>query len=326
MEDSVGNGQGKIDHDPVMVGRIVDLLAPALTGPNARYLDLTVGLGGHAAAILDACPSAVAVGIDRDAAALAIARRRLERFGDRVRLMHAVSDDLDTICADIGWRRISAVVLDLGVSSMHLDVASRGFAYRFDSPLDMRMDQESGRTAADLLNTCSPAELTQIFREYGEERYAGRIAQAVVKERANAPWRESAPLVDLIRRVVPPHLSGHPAKRVFQALRIAINDELAVLSRTLPAALSRLVVGGRCAVLAYHSLEDRIVKHAFAAGLQHQTPADLPVLLPEHAPFLQAVTRGAERPSDNEVTSNPRASSARLRVVERIRDEGEQYE
>ncbi|NLT57058.1 MAG: 16S rRNA (cytosine(1402)-N(4))-methyltransferase RsmH [Actinomycetales bacterium] len=315
-------GAARDRHVPVLRDRCVDLLAPALTGGGVT-VDATLGMGGHAEAVLDRCPQARLVGIDRDPQALDLAARRLDRFRDRVDLVHAGFDELPAVLARLGLRRVDAVLFDLGVSSLQLDEAARGFAYAVDAPLDMRMDPSSaGPTAADVLNGCSTAELTRVLRDYGEERFARRIAEAVVREREDSPFITSARLVDLVRACVPAaarRTGGHPAKRTFQALRIAVNRELEAVELAVPAAVSALEVGGRIAVLAYHSLEDRIVKRALTAGARSSTPAGLPVELPEHAPYLRLLTRGAETPSEEEVAVNPRAASARLRAAERTR-------
>jgi 16S rRNA (cytosine1402-N4)-methyltransferase len=306
-----------------MRDRILDLLAPALERPGAMHVDGTLGMGGHAEGVLERFPECTVVGIDRDQEALALAGERLSRFGDRFRPVHAVYDDIDEVVADLGLQSVEGILFDLGVSSLQLDEADRGFAYRVDAPLDMRMDQSTGLTAADVLNTYPADELTRILREYGEERYARKIANAVVRERESAPFTTSARLVELLRRVIPAasqRQSGHPAKRTFQALRIEVNDELAVWRRAIDAAIDVLALHGRIAVLSYHSLEDRVTKRAFTAGATSSTPPGLPVELPEHAAYLSLVTRGAEEPSDAEVTTNPRAASARLRVAERVRD------
>ncbi|GAB3071705.1 16S rRNA (cytosine(1402)-N(4))-methyltransferase RsmH [Intrasporangium mesophilum] len=316
-----GPAQGR--HVPVMRDRILDLLAPALERPGAMHVDGTLGMGGHAEGVLERFPECTVVGIDRDQEALTLAGERLSRFGDRFRPVHAVYDDIDEVVAGLGLRSVEGILFDLGVSSLQLDEADRGFAYRVDAPLDMRMDQSTGLTAADVLNTYTADELTRILREYGEERYARKIANAVVRERESAPFTTSARLVELLRRVIPAasqRQSGHPAKRTFQALRIEVNDELAVWRRAIDAAIDVLALQGRIAVLSYHSLEDRVTKRAFTAGATSSTPPGLPVELPEHAAYLSLVTRGAEEPSDAEVTTNPRAASARLRVAERVRD------
>jgi 16S rRNA (cytosine1402-N4)-methyltransferase len=309
-------------HVPVLRDRCVALLAPALAADGAVVVDATLGMGGHSEALLAACPGAVLVGIDRDPQALDLAGRRLAPFGDRVRLVHAVYDELPDVLQRLGLDDVQGVLLDLGVSSLQLDEPDRGFAYSVDAPLDMRMDNTAGDTAADVLNTYPVAELTRVLREYGEERFARRIAEAVARERARQPFVTSARLVDLVRACVPAatrRTGGNPAKRTFQALRIEVNAELSVLERAVPAAIDALAFGGRIVVLAYHSLEDRIVKRELTAGATGTTPPGLPVELPEHAPVLRLLTRGAETASEQETADNPRAASVRLRAAERIR-------
>jgi 16S rRNA (cytosine1402-N4)-methyltransferase len=288
-------------------------------------VDATLGMGGHSESILEACSGARVVGIDRDHEALSLARERLARFGDRFTPVHAVYDELPGVLADLGLSArlsVSAVLLDLGVSSLQLDEQERGFAYRHDAPLDMRMDQDCGVTAAYVLNTYEQGDLEHILREYGEERFAKRVASAIVRERARQPFTNSARLVELLRSTIPAasqKSGGHPAKRTFQALRIEVNGELDALKAALPAALDALAVRGRIAVLSYHSLEDRLAKQALAAGAHSGTPVGLPVELPELAPYLRLLTRGAEEPTAAEIGINPRAASARLRAAERTR-------
>jgi 16S rRNA (cytosine1402-N4)-methyltransferase len=309
-------------HVPVMVDRVVELLAPALQGRGSVVVDGTLGMGGHAEALLAQCPNARLLGIDRDPQALALAGRRLEPFAARVTLVHAVYDQVGEVLTDCGIETVAAVLLDLGVSSLQLDSGERGFAYRVDAPLDMRMDQSRGATAADVLNTYPVDELARVLKDYGEERFARRIAAAVVRERERAPWTSSARLVELVRASVPAATrqhGGNPAKRTFQALRIEVNDELGALRRALPAMVDAVAVGGRLAVLAYHSLEDRMVKQELAAGARSSTPLDLPVELPDRAPYLRLLTRGAEEAGPDEVERNPRAASVRLRAAERLR-------
>lgn len=309
-------------HVPVLRDRCVALLAPALDDDGAVVVDGTLGLGGHSEALLTACPGAVLIGIDRDPQALDLAGRRLARFGDRVRLVHALYDELPQVIERLGLPGVAGVLLDLGVSSLQLDERARGFAYAVDAPLDMRMDPTGGITAAEVLNTYPAGELTRILREYGEERFARRIAEAVVRERVAQPFSTSARLVDLIRACIPAatrRTGGNPAKRTFQALRIEVNGELAVLERAVPAAVDALLVGGRVVVLAYHSLEDRIVKRVLAAGATSTAPPDLPVELPEHAPVLRLLTRGAETATEDEIKDNPRAAPVRLRAAEKVR-------
>ena len=315
-------GRAADRHVPVMRDRILDLLAPALAEPGSVYVDATLGMGGHAEAVLERCPQARVVGIDRDQEALALAGERLEPYAARVTLVHAVYDEFATVVADLGIPEVHAALFDLGVSSLQLDETDRGFAYSQDAPLDMRMDQSQGRTAADVLNTYDAAELERVLREYGEERFARRIATAIVREREKEPFTTSARLVELLKKAVPAasqKSGGHPGKRTFQALRIEVNEELSAWASALPAAIDTLAVGGRVAVLSYHSLEDRITKRIFAQGARSSTPEGLPVELPEHAAYLRLLTRGAEEPSAEEKQANPRSASARLRVAERTR-------
>jgi 16S rRNA (cytosine1402-N4)-methyltransferase len=315
-------GTAEDRHVPVLRDRILELLAPALQQPGSVMVDATVGMGGHSESVLEHCPSARVVGIDRDRDALALAAERLARFGDRFTPVHAVYDELPRVLDEMGLPSVSAVLLDLGVSSLQLDEEERGFAYRHDAPLDMRMDQTSGMTAGHVLNTYDRADLERILRVYGEERFAKRVASAIVRERAREPFTTSARLVELLRSTIPSasqKSGGHPGKRTFQALRIEVNAELKALESVLPAAVDALAVGGRIAVLSYHSLEDRLSKRVLTAGSRSSTPVGLPVELPEHAAYLRLLTRGAEEPSATEIRVNPRAASARLRAAERTR-------
>lgn len=318
------DGRTRATHVPVLATRIVDLLSPALQAPDSTYVDGTLGLGGHAALVLDACPQARLVGIDRDPHALAIAGERLARFGDRVRLFRAVYHELPDVLADAGLRRVEAICLDLGLSSLQIDRAERGFAYAADAPLDMRMDPDSDLTAATVVNTWSGADLARILRTYGEERNARRIATAILAARADEPFTTSARLVRVIADAVPVaqrHTGGHPAKRTFQALRIVVNGELDSLAAVLPAALDALAPGGRLAVLAYHSGEDRLVKRAFAEASSDHVPPGVPDIPAGYRAEFTLLTRGAERPDAAEVTENPRAASARLRAISRNQED-----
>ncbi len=308
-------------HVPVLLDRCLELLAPALDREHAVHVDATVGLGGHAEAVLAAHPAVRLVGLDRDPEALRRSRDRLAPFGDRVRLEHAVFDELSDVLRRLELDTVDSVLFDLGVSSMQLDQRERGFSYAQDAPLDMRMDPTRGVTAADVLNTYPVRDLARILHRYGEERFANRIAQAIVRERAKAPLRSSARLAELVRDSIPAparRTGGHPAKRTFQALRIEVNGELAALDAALPEAINALSLGGRIVVLSYHSLEDRIVKQAFAARARSSAPIDLPVAPPGTGPTLRLLTRGAEAPSEAEVSANPRAASAKVRAAERI--------
>ncbi len=308
-------------HVPVMRDRVVALLAPALREPGSVFVDATLGLGGHSAAVLSEVPTCRLVGLDRDTAALEIARERLAPWSDRITLVHAVYDRMPEVLQSLGIAEVQGILFDLGVSSMQLDEADRGFAYAQDAPLDMRMDRTTGSTAADVLNTYSVEDLTRILRAYGEERYARRIAERIVAERQIAPWDTSARLVEVVRASIPAAVratGGHPAKRTFQALRIEVNDELEVLGRSVPAALSCLAPEGRMVVMSYHSLEDRLVKQAFAAGAHPDVPRGLPVIPDSLRPWLRLVTRGAEKASAEEISGNPRSQSVRVRAVERM--------
>ena len=309
-------------HVPVLRDRIVDLLAPALEQPGAVYLDGTLGMGGHAEAILERCPAAHVVGIDRDQEALALAAQRLEPYAARVTFVHAVYDDVQRALDEAGVDHVDAALYDLGVSSLQLDEADRGFSYSQDAPLDMRMDQSAGLTAAEVLNTYDASELETVLRDFGEERFARKIVAAIVRERETEPFTTSGRLVDLLKKVVPAasqKSGGHPGKRTFQALRIEVNAELSVWAAALPRAIDALAVGGRIAVLSYHSLEDRITKRVLTAGAKGSSPHGLPVELPEHAAYLRLLTRGAEEASAEEQASNPRSASVRLRAAERTR-------
>ena len=306
-------------HVPVMRDRVVALLAPALREPGSVFVDATLGLGGHSAAVLSEVPTCRLVGLDRDTAALEIARERLAEWGDRVTLVHAVYDRMPEVLASLGIAEVQGILFDLGVSSMQLDETQRGFAYAQDAPLDMRMDATEGMTAADILNSYSVEDLTRILREYGEERFARRIAERIVAER---PWTTSARLVEVVRESIPMKVQrtspGNPAKRTFQALRIEVNDELGVLERAIPAALDCLAVGGRMVVMSYQSLEDKLVKQVFSAGATSTAPRDLPVVPDSMKPWLRLMTRGAEKASQDEISINPRSQSVRVRAVERV--------
>jgi 16S rRNA (cytosine1402-N4)-methyltransferase len=308
-------------HTPVLLERCIQLLAPALQAPGAVVVDATLGMGGHSAGILERLPEVTLVGIDRDPDALAIAGERLARFGDRVHLVHAVYDEIPDAVRSLGIDEVDGILFDLGVSSLQLDRVERGFSYSKDAPLDMRMDSTSDLTAATVLAEYSEAELRRIFHDYGEERLAARYAKKIVESRAREPFVRSAQLVDVITKATPVAIQrqGHPAKRVFQALRIEVNQELAVLERAIPAAIDTLALGGRIVVESYQSLEDRIVKRELQARSSSSAPAGLPVELPEHRPELKLLIRGAELADDDEKAANPRATPVRLRAAERVR-------
>ena len=309
-------------HVPVLLERCVGLLAPALAAPDAVVVDCTLGMGGHAEALLAAVPHVRLVGLDRDPEALRRSGERLAPYEGRATLVHAVYDALPDVLDDLGLRCVQGVLFDLGVSSLQLDEAERGFAYAQDAPLDMRMDPTTGQTAADVVNGYDGRSLARVLKEYGDERFASRIADAIVRERARQPFTSTARLADLVRDAIPAatrRTGGHPAKRTFQALRIEVNDELGVLRRAIPAALDTLCVGGRLVVLSYQSLEDKIVKSALVARSASTVPVDLPFVPDGAAPELRLLVQGSEKAPAEEVALNPRAASVRLRAAERTR-------
>lgn len=321
-------------HVPVLLDRCVDLLAPALTrrdpdAVGATLLDATLGAGGHAHRFLTQFAGLRIIGLDRDPEALRIAGERLAPFADRITLVHTRYDGIAGLDGAAFGDGVDGILFDLGVSSMQLDRPERGFSYSADAPLDMRMDTSGGGdedtepdlTAAQILNTFDEHALTRLLREFGEERFASRIAAHIVRQRDRSPFSTTAELVELLYRAIPAparRTGGHPAKRTFQALRIAVNAELESLRRAVPAALAALRPGGRIVVMAYQSLEDRIVKGEFAAATASRTPAGLPVELPGHGPEFVALTRGAERASSDEIARNPRSAPVRLRALQRV--------
>lgn len=310
-------------HIPVALDYALEILGPALSGKDAILVDGTLGLGGHTEAFLETFPNLTVVGIDRDAAALNLARKRLERFGARVKFAHSLYSEIVEVLESLNISAVDAVLLDLGVSSMQLDESERGFAYSFDAPLDMRMNQEEALTAAAVVNKYSEGELARIFKEYGEERHSKKIARAIAEFRSAHAFVSSSELANLISKIVPfipGKSSGHPAKRVFQALRIEVNGELEILSATIPAAVSTLRVGGRILVMSYHSLEDTITKSSLARLATSSAPLDMPVELPEHAPTIKMLTKGTVVATEEEKQVNPRSASVRMRAAEKIRD------
>ncbi|MFL6268593.1 MAG: 16S rRNA (cytosine(1402)-N(4))-methyltransferase RsmH [Actinomycetes bacterium] len=322
-------------HQPVMVDRVAEVLRPR---PGGTYLDATLGLGGHAERLLEAsAPDGRVVGLDRDPAALALAGDRLAWAGDRLQAVNASFADLAEVAGRLGLEAVDGVLYDLGVSSLQLDEADRGFSYRADAPLDRRMDPTTGITAAEVLATYPRAELARILREYGEERFAGRIARVIDEARRRGPVATTGQLAELVKTAVPAaarRTGPHPARRAFQALRIEVNRELDALRASLPQAIDLLAPGGRLVVLSYHSLEDRIVKQALAEaaggrveapspfrGSRHEPPGPpgLPVDPPAaRAALVTVLTRRPERPDPSEVAANPRAESAKLRAAEKL--------
>jgi 16S rRNA (cytosine1402-N4)-methyltransferase len=318
---------------PVLLDRCVELLTPALTrrspdGSGAVLLDATLGAGGHAERFLEELPGLRLIGLDRDPDALWIAGERLTPFADRVLLTRTRFDGIEGVLSQSGYwagesgsPEVDGVLFDLGVSSMQLDRADRGFSYSADAPLDMRMDPDADLTAAEIVNTYDERALARILREFGEERFASRIAAQIVRRRVRRPFTRTGDLVELLYEAIPAparRTGGHPAKRTFQALRVAVNGELDVLRDALPAAMEALRPGGRIAVMSYQSLEDRIVKGLFAAATASRTPPGLPVELPGHEPEFTSLTRGAERADAAEIELNPRSASVRLRALEKV--------
>ncbi len=301
-----------------MVHQVVALAAEI---PAGTFLDATIGGGGHAAALLDAHPHLDLLGLDRDEVALTAANERLARFGSRVTLRRARFDQLDEVFADIGHEgALTGFLFDLGVSSPQLDRAERGFSFRHDGPLDMRMDQSAERSAETVVNDYDRSELIDLIRRHSDERYAARIASAIVAAR---PLRTTTELADVVVSAIPAparRRGGHPAKRTFQAIRIEVNDELRILRPALEQALDALVGGGRGLVLTYHSGEDRIVKHCFRDRTMSDTPHGLPRGLPvtTRQVDFELLRPAARKPDDNELAANPRAASARLRAIERL--------
>jgi 16S rRNA (cytosine1402-N4)-methyltransferase len=310
----------EFSHRPVLPAEVLRFLAPR---PEGVYLDGTVGGGGHAALVLEACaPGGVLIGFDRDESALAAARSRLVPFGERARLFHGNFAEVVLLLPELGNAGLDGFLLDLGVSSHQLDTGDRGFSFQQDAPLDMRMDAGSGATAADLVNELPEEELTRIIREYGEERWAKRIAAFIVRARDEAPIETTFRLVDVIKGAVPRGAWEerlHPATRTFQALRIAVNDELGSLERGLTALLSLLNSGGRGVVISFHSLEDRIVKNTFRSHAQGCTcPKGFPRCVCGGAPQVRVLTGKPVMAGEDELASNPRARSAKLRAVEKL--------
>ena len=308
-------------HRPVMLDRCLELLRPGIVGNSPVVVDATLGLGGHTEALLIEHPNLTVIGFDRDPVALELASERLSRFGSRFHGALATYDKFADVLNELSIQRIQGALFDLGVSSMQLDQPKRGFAYAQDAPLDMRMDQSRGLSAAEVLADASESELIAIFRDLGEERFAPAIARAIVKQRTIQAITTSAQLNAIVERVVPKapgKQSGHPAKRVYQALRIFVNDELAILTDAIPQAIDALATGARIVVMSYHSLEDAIVKSAFQKAATSSTPIELPVELPGSGPRIRVITKGVERATEIELTQNPRAASARLRAAEKL--------
>ena len=310
------------EHISVMRDTCIDLLTPAINKSEIPVvIDATLGLGGHSEALLESNPNLVLIGIDRDLDAILKAKNRLAKFENRAMVSHAIFDEITDVVTSFGFEKVDGILFDLGVSSMQLDQSDRGFSYSQDAPLDMRMDRSTGITASEIVNTYAPGELVRILRTYGEEKFATRIVENIVKERAKAPLNSTAQLATLVKESIPAatrRTGGNPAKRTFQALRIETNDELGAVSRAIPQALELLKVGGRLVVMSFQSLEDRIVKEIFSQATTSGTPRDLPIDLPEFAAKFALVVRGSVLPSEAEIAANSRAQSVRLRAIERL--------
>lgn len=305
-----------------MRDRCVDLLAPTIEkSEHPVIIDGTLGLGGHTEALLARFKNLTVIGIDRDEIALGRAKERLTPYADRLKTAHCVFDEISAVAKSFGFSHINGALFDLGVSSIQLDEPERGFSYSQDAPLDMRMDRSQGITASEIVNTYEPGKLVQILRAYGEEKFATRIVENIVKARAKAPLNSTTELATLVKESIPAatrRTGGNPAKRTFQALRIEANDELGAISRALPDALDLLMVGGRLVVMSFQSLEDRIVKEIFAEASTSKSPRNLPIELPEYAAKFSLVFRSSQTPSEEELASNPRSASVRLRAIERV--------
>ncbi|MCL6610759.1 MAG: 16S rRNA (cytosine(1402)-N(4))-methyltransferase RsmH [Peptococcaceae bacterium] len=313
-------GEYRYEHRPVLVREVLDCLKPDDKG---IYVDCTLGGAGHSYEILRASsPGGRVIGLDRDADAIKAAARRLAEFGDRAVLVRGNFRDLPGILDRLGVIQVDGILFDLGVSSYQLDNPHRGFSYQKDAPLDMRMDREGGVTAADLVNKLPAEDLRQIIRQYGEEQFAGRIASFIVREREKDPITTTGRLADIVKRAIPAknrREGPHPARRTFQALRIAVNRELEALGDALRGTVDRLKPGGRVCVIAYHSLEDRMVKDFFREmTLKCVCPRDFPACVCGKSPLLKVVKPGGITPSAAEIEENPRARSARLRAAERL--------
>ncbi len=314
--------ESNTQHVSVMRDECIELLSPAIsTHANPVVIDATLGLGGHTEALLSKFPHLVVIGIDRDTQAIEIATERLSRFGQRFISHHSIFDRISDVAKEHGYSHVQGILFDLGVSSLQLDNGDRGFSYAHDASLDMRMDKSQAKTAADIVNTYSPGELVRILRTYGEEKFATRIVESIVKEREKAPLNSTSHLATLVKNAIPAatrRTGGNPAKRTFQALRIETNDELGAITRSIPQALELLDIHARLVVMSFQSLEDRIVKNFFQEATTSGTPQGLPVEIAELAAKFALVFNGSQSPSEAEVEENSRAASVRLRAIERV--------
>ena len=324
-QEEIRKGKWMQLHQPVLLERCIALLTPSIEKSLAKknqpvVIDATLGLGGHTHELLSRFPQLKVIGIDRDKSAIEKTEARLKEFSGRFTIVHAVYDQIPEVLNSLGFSHVDGILFDLGVSSMQLDFAERGFSYSQQAPLDMRMDQSSSLTADFVLNTYSHSDLARIIRTYGEERFANAIAANIVKARSENRLKTTTDLAELVKASIPAparRFGGNPAKRTFQALRIEVNNELKVLERAIPAGLDALVVGGRMVVMSYQSLEDKIVKKIFQDRTESKSPKGLPIELKEFAPRFTLVFRGSETASESEIAENPRAQSVRLRAIER---------
>ena len=314
--------ESNTQHVSVMRDECIELLSPAISAhANPVVIDATLGLGGHTEALLNKFPQLVVIGIDRDTQAIEIATERLSRFGQRFISHHSIFDRISDVAKEHGYSHVQGILFDLGVSSLQLDNGDRGFSYAHDASLDMRMDKSQAKTAADIVNTYSPGELVRILRTYGEEKFATRIVESIVKEREKAPLNSTSHLATLVKNAIPAatrRTGGNPAKRTFQALSIETNDELGAITRAIPQALELLDIHARLVVMSFQSLEDRIVKNFFQEATTSGTPQGLPVEIAELAAKFALVFNGSQSPSEAEVEENSRAASVRLRAIERV--------
>jgi 16S rRNA (cytosine1402-N4)-methyltransferase len=314
--------ESNTQHVSVMRDECIELLSPAISShANPVVIDATLGLGGHTEALLNKFPQLVVIGIDRDTQAIEIATERLSRFGERFISHHSIFDRISDVAKEHGYSHVQGILFDLGVSSLQLDQSDRGFSYAHDALLDMRMDKSQGKSAADIVNTYAPGDLVRILRTYGEEKFATRIVESIVKEREKAPLNSTSQLATLVKNAIPAatrRTGGNPAKRTFQALRIETNDELGAITRAIPQALDLLDIRARLVVMSFQSLEDRIVKNFFQEATTSGTPQGLPVEIAELAAKFALVFNGSQSPSDEEVEENSRAASVRLRAIERV--------
>ena len=314
--------EGKMIHRSVLRDRCVALLTPSIeTSADPIVVDATLGMGGHSEALLESFANLRIVGLDRDKEALAIASHRLERWSDRIDVVHAVYDQIPEVLSELGINGVDGILFDLGVSSLQLDEVERGFSYAHSAPLDMRMDKSAGLTAADVLETYEKSQLIRILKVYGEEKFANRIAENIIKARAVGGLKSTTDLAELVKASIPAparRIGGNPAKRTFQAIRIEVNQELEILQRALPKALNAIKVGGRVVVMSFQSLEDRIVKEVFQEASESKSPRELPIEIESLKAKFELVFRGSEKASAKEIEENSRAQSVRLRAIERV--------